>query len=243
MRKVLIFILTLFLVTSASSFELRTNVKVGDVFKYKTQVRMNTIIAASIGKKTISTVTTLELEQRVVEVKDGKYLFLCTIKNPVVQVGTQKRYAKELEKVFTMKLDEHGNLLEAYGVDKKMLEGSVFPLPSGKVSIGYTWSRIMDVDGIIPAKIKYTYTISDVKTYKGRKCAVIEVKGENIAKYTGTNRLNLSSYGKIYVDIDKGILVKSVVKIRATAITVQEVDGEKQMITTKAKTEMRTELE
>ncbi|MFV1950509.1 MAG: DUF6263 family protein [Nitrospinota bacterium] len=101
-------------------------------------------------------------------------------------------------------------------------------LPNEKIQIGGSWSRDMIMPTtIIPVRIKSIYTFKDVRRFKGKKCAVIEIdtKIESVSNKKETQILdreeggpdflisikNGHGNGLFYFDIDKGRLIESTI--------------------------------
>ncbi len=101
-------------------------------------------------------------------------------------------------------------------------------LPNEKIQIGGSWSRDMIMPTtIIPVRIKSIYTFKDVRRFKGKKCAVIEIdtKIESVSNKKETQILdredggpdflisikNGHGNGLFYFDIDEGRLIESTI--------------------------------
>ncbi|HBC74637.1 MAG TPA: hypothetical protein DC017_07275 [Candidatus Wallbacteria bacterium] len=204
---VVLFIFTLVLgggAFAAEKVNLEYKYKMGDKFKYDITMNGSTIMETAGNKGQAPVDVKMQVEQNVLFVnsKSG---------NIDIQTKILAGKAKNAEGVFEdlknvgntvyMTITNRGELLGATSYDLNYDPISVsISFPKEPVEIGKKWST--EVKQPIPMKIEYH--LKELKSLKGRKCAVIEQK---IGVGPEIKNITAKGTGTIYFDIEKGNIV------------------------------------
>ncbi len=202
-----VFIFTLALTTGAYAAEkisLEYKYKPGDKFKYDITMDGKTIMETAGNKGEAPVDVKMQIEQNVLFVnkKNG---------NIDIQTKILSGKARNAEGAFEdlknvgntvyMTITKRGELLGATSYDSNYDPISVsISFPEGPIEVGKKWST--EVKQPIPMKINYQ--LKELRTIKGRKCAVIE---QNIEVEAGVKNIAAKGSGKIFFDIEKGQMV------------------------------------
>ncbi len=240
-RLSLVFMILFF--TFYSALALECNWNIGDEFKFKNEITTKMVTKASLQKSILSTYVSTILTQKVISKDNDTYMVLCTVTNPVLKVNGVKKDARNLEKVFTMKVAKDGKVLETVGINSVDLSSLSFQLPK-EIKKGYTWSNYIKIKkAVIPVTIKNTYTIVGFEKVMGRKCAVIKMKGQTVNPSKRLDsRLIVKSSGKMYLDLNKGIVIKSNATVRVNATKRMFLQGQNRLVTTTSVMNIKSQL-
>lgn len=189
---------------AAEKVSLEYKYKIGDRFKYDISMNGTTIMETAGNKGQAPVDVKMQIEQNVLFVNN---------KNGNIDIQTKilAGKAKNADGAFEdlknvgntvyMTITNRGELLGATSYDSNYDPISVsISFPKEPIEVGKKWST--EVKQPIPMKIDYH--LKEIKSYKGRKCAVIE---QNIGVGPEIKNVTAKGTGTIYFDVEKGNII------------------------------------
>ena len=156
------------------------------------------------------------LLEKVEKLEDG------SLRRKVKQLQGKMKYLDEVEAVAS-KQPSHEERINALGEELANVPGAEganpgrmrLVFPEEPVTVGSTWSYTAPASHTFPAPLKTKFRLVSFKEFRGHDCAYIKASTKYMGRHEDRNvDASLKSRGRIYFDIEKGVIISSVSSTR-----------------------------